>query len=457
MRRLRWLTIVVPVAFVGAIELLSDTLLDPLLPFPLDTVVVALVVLVLAVLFSRLAFRRIDRLDAALRARNAELEARNASARALRQVSVAMTAIADLDDILQATVDNARRLLDGEVALICLTAADGSARLRASSGPVEALDPDGDRTDDGNGAPDDVRRFLREPPAGPLLVAPLRRGDQALGTLAVVRGPGRPAADDDDVETLDSLARQAAIAIETDRLQVELRDLAVRGERERIARELHDGLAQVLGYVNAKSQAVDELLAAGRHEEARSRLGELAAAARSQYVDVREAILGLRGPVAARGGLVASLRAYGGRFAEASKLVVRVEATDRSTRVRLDPAVEDEAFRIVREALTNVRKHAAARRVTIRLDEIDDSLVVEVEDDGRGFEPAATEAADDGRPRLGLSTMSERAASVGGRIEWRPGSGGGTVVRLAIPLVPSPDPAIARRSATAGTGPGAGR
>ncbi len=457
MTRLRGLTIVVPVAFVGAFELLSDTLLDPILPFPLDTLVVVLVVLVMAVLFSRLAFRRIDRLDAALRARNAELEARNASATALRQVSVAMTAIADLDDILQATVDNARRLLDGEVALICLTAPDGAARLRASSGPVEALVPDGDRTGRGSGAPDDVGRFLREPQAGPLLVAPLRRGDQALGTLAVVRAAGRPAADEDDDETLDSLARQAAIAIETDRLQVELRDLAVRGERERIARELHDGLAQVLGYVNAKSQAVDELLAAGRLEEARSRLGELAAAARSQYVDVREAILGLRGPVAAQGGLAASLRAYGGRFAEASKLVVRVEATDRSIRVRLDPAVEDEAFRIVREALTNVRKHAAARRVTIRLDEVDDSLVVEVEDDGRGFEPAGTGGTDDGRPRLGLSTMGERAASVGGRIEWRPGSDGGTVVRLAIPLVPPHDPDGARSSATAGIGPGAGR
>jgi signal transduction histidine kinase len=456
MRRIRWLTIVVPVVFVGAIELLSDTLLDPVLPFAIDAVLIALVVLVTAALFSRLAFRRIDRLEATLRAQNAELEARNASARALRQVSVAMTAIADLDDILQATVDNARRLLDGDVALICLTGSDGSAQLRAWSGPWEALDPTGGRPDGTDSAPGDVRRFLREPSAGPLLVAPLVRGDQALGTLAVLGRSGR-AATDDDLETLDSLARQAAIAIETDRLQVELRDLAVRDERERIARELHDGLAQVLGYVNTKSQAVDELLAAGRLDEARGRLGELAAAARSLYVDVREAILGLRGPVPAQGGLAAALRAYGGRFAEASKLVVRVEATDRATRVRLDPAVEDEAFRIVREALTNVRKHAAARRVTIRLDEVDDWLVVEVEDDGRGFDPTATARSDDGRPRLGLSTMGERAASVGGRIEWRPGSGGGTVVRLAVPLVPAPELGSSRPSATAGVGPGAGR
>ena len=96
---------------------------------------------------------------------------------------------------------------------------------------------------------------------------------------------------------LSSLANQAAIAIENARLQARLRELAVVAERERIAREMHDGLAQVLGYVNTKSQAIEELLVAGRTDEARDQLAELAAAARSIYVDVREAILGLRSPV----------------------------------------------------------------------------------------------------------------------------------------------------------------
>ena len=241
----------------------------------------------------------------------------------------------------------------------------------------------------------------------------------------------------DDRATLAALASQAAIAIEADRLQVELRDRAVRGERERIARELHDGLAQVLGYVNTKSQAIDELLAAGRLAEARAQLGELSAAARSLYVDVREAILGLRGPAASGGGLAAALRVYARRFAEASKLAVRVEATDAATGLVIDPAVEYEAYRIVREALTNVRKHAAAQRVVIRLDVSEGWLVVEVEDDGRGFDPAGAGAPGEGPARLGLATIRERAASAGGRVEWRSGVGG-TVVRLSIP-VESPD------------------
>ncbi len=420
MTRLRWLTILGPVVLIGGFELLSDTWLDPYLPFPVDTIVVVTIVFVVAALLSTVAFRRIDQLDVALRARNAELEARNASARALYEVSVAIAAIADLDDILRAIVDNARRLLGGERAQLWLTDPDGTRRLRAWSGPP-ATAPDTGRDPGASGS---TRR--------PVLETPLLRGDQSIGSLAVVRNPGA-AADDDDRATLASLASQAAIAIEADRLQVELRDLAVRGERERIARELHDGLAQVLGYVNTKSQAIDELLAAGRLAEARAQLGELSAAARSLYVDVREAILGLRGPAASGGGLAAALRVYARRFAEASKLAVRVEASESVTGLAIDPAVEDEAYRIVREALTNVRKHATAQRVVIRLEVAEGWLIVEVEDDGRGFDPTQTEGPAEGLPRLGLATIRERAANVGGRVEWR-SSGVGTTVRLAIPV-----------------------
>ena len=89
-----------------------------------------------------------------------------------------------------------------------------------------------------------------------MLAAPLRRGGSTIGTLAVA-GRTMPSHDVGDLETLSSLANQAAIAIENHRLEAELRALAVRHERERIAREIHDGLAQVLGYVNTKSQAVE--------------------------------------------------------------------------------------------------------------------------------------------------------------------------------------------------------
>ena len=238
----------------------------------------------------------------------------------------------------------------------------------------------------------------------------------------------------DGQETLASLANEAAIAIENDRLASELRELAVRDERERIARELHDGLAQVLGYVSTKSQAVEEYLAADRVAEARGQLGELAAAARSLYVDVREAILGLRSEVTPGTGLASALRAYAPRFAEASKLAIHVESSDEAGSVRLDSDIEEEVFRIVRECLTNVRKHAAARRVLVRLSLDGDRLSVEVEDDGHGFDPGTLGRGDAAQGSLGIAGIRERAGAIGATVDWRARPDGGTIARVRVPL-----------------------
>src|SRR5512143_3513283 len=116
MRRIRWLSIIVPVIAVAIIELVSDGLLDAQLRFPLDTVVVVIVVAVLAWGLSTIAFRRFEQLSATVEARNVDLERRAASARALHRVSVAIAALADVDEILRAIVDQARALLGVDVA-----------------------------------------------------------------------------------------------------------------------------------------------------------------------------------------------------------------------------------------------------------------------------------------------------------------------------------------------------
>ena len=111
----------------------------------------------------------------------------------------------------------------------------------------------------GGDGDDDALRFIDPAHAVGRLAAPLQRGGHTIGLLVVGSGSARTFGVD-DVEALSSLANQAAIAIENAHLQERLRELAVIAERERIAREMHDGLAQVLGYVNTKSQAVDEYL-----------------------------------------------------------------------------------------------------------------------------------------------------------------------------------------------------
>jgi nitrate/nitrite-specific signal transduction histidine kinase len=422
MRPLRWLSVIVPVVAVAIIELVSDGLLDGVLPFPLDTGIVVVLVAVLAWGFSWVGFRRIDRLSAELRARNADLERREASARALHRVSVALAALDDLDAILLAIVGQARQLLGADVAILVTFGPDGEAHLAAASGPEAGLDRTGGSPAAG------IARFVRPDLAIARLEAPLQRAGETIGLLMVGSRLER-GFEVDEVETLASLGNQAAIAIENARLQARLRELAVVAERERIAREMHDGLAQVLGYVNTKSQAVEELLGAGRVDEARGLLVELATAARSIYVDVREAILGLRSPVVPGIGLIAAVEGYAVRFADASKIAVQVDAAVDARRLDLAPDVEAQLFRIIQEALTNVRKHSGAARADVGFSIQDGRLEVVVADDGHGIGAVSDGVA---LPHYGLRAMQERADSVGATIDWTSPPRGGCTVRLTV-------------------------
>ena len=426
-RRVRWLAVVLPASVVGIIELLSDTVLDPYLPFFLDAILVTVVVAVLAAVLAHGTFGQIDRLTASIEARNAEVEARAVSASALHSVSLAIASLADLEAILQASVDSARTLLGADLGLLVLTGTDGKPVLRSTSGPESAFERSGGRPGD------DMGRFLRSEHQLATLAAPLRRGGSTIGTLAVA-GQAAPSHDVSDIETLSSLANQAAIAIENDRLAAELRRLAVRHERERIAGEIHDGLAQVLGYVNTKSQAVEGLLEAGRLDQARIQMAELSAAARSIYVDVREAIQGLTAPVGAEVELGTEVRDYASRFGEAAKLAVSVRVEPRLESAMLAPAVRDEVFGIVREALTNVRKHAAAHQVAVGLAIREGRLVVSIADDGRGFDTDRVEEGPTDWPHYGMTTMRRRAAAIDAQIAWTSAPDAGTTVELVVPL-----------------------
>ena len=429
-RRLRWFAVLVPTVIVVSVEVASDTVLDIVLPSPASTIVIGFTVFVCSAVVMFVAFRRVDALSDALRARNADLEARNARAAALHQVSLAITALGGLDDILAAIVAHACELLAADVALLVLVADDRSRGPRAWHGPEGSITPS-------PAATTDPFAFVRPDLVTSRLASPLQRGSEVVGILGVATAVGR-AFSVDDVETMSSLAIQATIAIENARLQETLREIAVVAERERIAREMHDGLAQVLGYVNTKSQAATELLAAGRVGDAQVQLDELAAAARSVYVDVRETILALRTPIPPGLGLVSAIRDLAVRFGEASKIAVVVDAGDGVDDEPLGPESGAQVFRIVREALTNVRKHAAARRVTITLRASADDLVVTVADDGRGIGGPARAAGGQVAPaadwpRYGLDSMRERASTMGGTVTWSTPRGGGTEVRIVVP------------------------
>jgi signal transduction histidine kinase len=213
----------------------------------------------------------------------------------------------------------------------------------------------------------------------------------------------------------------------TEELFEQVRRLAILEERDRLAREMHDSLGQVLGFVNIKAKVAEDLITRGRPADAGEELRQMREAVQGAYEDVRQAILSLRS--APKGdGLVATLRAYLERFREQTGLEVTLESTETIT---LAPAVEAQVVRIVQEALANVRKHAQASAVHVRFERDGRETAVMISDNGRGFDLAEVES-DQGM-RFGVLTMRERAESVGGRLEIDTAPGTGTRVRLHVP------------------------
>jgi signal transduction histidine kinase len=430
----RWFLVAVAVLFVGFVEALSDTAFDAFLPFPFHTLLVVAVVAVVVASGALFSFRQIDRLTHDLRERNSILESRNAVLRAVYDVSLAVSGQADPDQTIAAIVDYCRSLLRVDGALLALDGPASELRLRAASAAPGVLVGNEPGVWVVEQEEDDLGCYLR-PGYKIRLSTPIRHGEHRVGVLGLAV-PARSTRRFDavEVETLSALATQVGLALEAVRLRGELDVLAIQGERERIAREMHDGLAQVLAYVSTKSQAVDEMLAAGRVPEARRQLAELAAAARSVYVDVRETILNLSTPMPADRGVTAALEEYAALYAESSKLAVRFHSSPNAVEAPLSAAAQAEVFSIAREALTNVRKHARAHRVGIDVDVAGSDFTLRIEDDGVGFEAELLATGPERWPHFGLAGMRERAESIGGRIAWHSRLGAGTRVELHVPV-----------------------
>jgi len=218
---------------------------------------------------------------------------------------------------------------------------------------------------------------------------------------------------------------------ENTRLQERLQSLAMLEERERIAREMHDSVGQVLGYVNTKTQAVRAFLDAGKVEDARAHLIQLDQAAREVYADLREAILSLRTTTSPTRPLRLALAEYVRRFTEVSGVETTLIVEGDPDMVDLPPTTEVHLVRIVQEALTNVRKHARARHAWVRFTVAGGRRIVAVEDDGVGFTPHRR--AIDGMSGFGLQTMRERAQAIGAGMTIGPRVPGGTVVTIVLP------------------------
>jgi signal transduction histidine kinase len=401
----------------------------------LDFVFVAAIVA-----FSIVIFRFVDQMQSRLKRQNQELLA-------LHSAGLDVTAELSLDVVLKKVVEQARNLvgaqygalsvIDKQGTILSFVTAGISAAEREAIGPppvghgllgVVLREGQHLRLDDLTRHPKSQGFPPNHPPMKTLLAVPIPCKGPFLGNLYLTEKIGRPHFRPDDEETLERFALQAALAIDNAYLHEQVADLAVAQERLRISHEMHDGLAQILGYVNTKVQAAELFLKREKVDEAAAQLRELSSAARQAYGDVRESIVGLRTLPGPKQTLGEALQEYLTRWQEMSSVPTTLTIDPA---IRLLPSAELQLVRIIQEALTNVRKHARATRASVEIRRVGDTVVAAITDDGLGFDAAS--AGDKTSRRFGLLTMRERAESIGGRLSVESTPGRGTTVRCEVP------------------------
>ncbi len=337
---------------------------------------------------------------------------------ALNAVSLEIASLQDLDHILRSVADEARELLKADAAIVCQRR-DAGLVVAARSGDAGRAATDGHTCPvaDGAGCASHLKALLRV-------------GDQALGEICVFGSSARPF-EPRHQATLAGLADMAAIAIDNARLVERERYMAVLEERDRLAREMHDSLAQVLGYLQFKTRVAQKALGEQKPEKALGELDEMETLAGEAYDDVREAILGLRELHPDR-DLRTAVGEYLEKFTRQSGVRAALEMENGSRPAPLAPEAQVQLVRVIQEALTNVRKHAGAGHVWVRFGQEDGSLRLTIDDDGCGFDAAVV--AQRAGHRFGVWTMRERIELLGGDFSIDSAPGRGTSVRVRLPV-----------------------
>ena len=228
---------------------------------------------------------------------------------------------------------------------------------------------------------------------------------------------------------------QQEIGRQNDQLLDDQRRMAVLEERDRLAGEMHDSLAQVLGYIHLGAQTTRRTLARRDVARAERELDDITSLAYEAYKDVREAILGLRETVSPAIGILGTLREYLLKFNRQAALLTELDV-DEADALQFSPDVEVQLIRVIQEALTNVRKHANADRAWVRIRRCTGEVNINIEDNGQGFDPALVRANGH---HFGVRIMQERVETVGGRFAIETGSGRGTNVQIYLPLAEARD------------------
>jgi signal transduction histidine kinase len=365
----------------------------------------------------------------------------------LKAVSDAVLAVAaelSVDEVLQRLVDSARELAGAQYAALGLPDGEGGFRRFLTSGMsdklIASLGPlprqhgvlgamletrSSYRTRDIHDHPrfrgwwpsghPDMRSFLGVP-----IVAPAG----VIGAFYLTEKVDAPDFGDEDEELIELLAAHAAIAITNARLYEQTRELSIVAERNRLALDLHDAVSQKLFGLVLTAEAARTLLERDHPTAARDQVVKLEALAQEALDELRALVFELRPPDLEKDGLDGALRKHVELLRRLGSQRIELVLNGQ---LSADAMRDREILRIAQEALQNALRHAEAQLIAVRVTAADGRLLLEVEDDGIGFDPEAPDARS---RRLGLTSMDERARRVGGTLEIDSSPGTGTTVRF---------------------------
>ncbi len=372
----------------------------------------------------------------------AEMHLRERWLDALRDITSEILVGSDAESQLSGIAEHARDLAGADSATILTTSATPDQLVVAAAVGANAAQVRGQSVPSGNSLSGDVMRsgqplvtdyaaghrgayqpVLRLGRVGPAIFVPLRVRGRATGTLMVANLKGGRRFDQGTVRLVETFADQASVAMEYAGAQAHIRRLGLMEERERIAKELHDGVIQSLFAVGMGLQGTALMSgSAGQAARIEGAIGELDGVIR----DLRNYIFGLRPGILADRQLDQALRTMGEEFQVRSGSEVAVEV-DPELAASLSGR-SHEIVQLAREALSNVVRHAKAKHSTVQLVRKGQKALLTIHDDGSGFD---TRRSSNGN---GLRNMRERASSMGGILRISSKKGGGTSLRVTFPV-----------------------
>ncbi|MFN2606545.1 MAG: GAF domain-containing protein [Acidimicrobiales bacterium] len=361
---------------------------------------------------------------------------------AVKEVSHAMLEGRAAEDVLMLAVRSARRLLGAALTMVT-TAEPSAVVVRVADGSRAGL-VEGRRLSTHESAVSDVIRarrplVLADSPNdgmhsrqitgmdgfGPALVVPMIVGDRVFGTFAALNYAGAEAFSAEDLLLVQAFAAGAAMALEHEQVQSELDRLRLLEERERIAMELHDGVVQALFVVGLSLQEAESVV--DDADQMRVRLGRAIDSIDGAIRDLRDYIFGLRPADLADLHLERALRQVTENIERSGRVSTTVEFDARAASTLASDSAN--IIQAAREALSNAVKHSGGDRVGLRFVAVGDEVMLEISDNGHGFDVDAVKGKGHG-----LMNLRTRAVDLGGVLEIDSSVDAGTRVRIRVPI-----------------------